>query len=126
MPGPYVPSMIASALIAAHDPDAKILAELAAGVLQMKALWEAPVALEDADAEAKRIASGGANGQVGVWSIHREPWRLRVEAPPALHNAQDLRTNTRGTLSLRHLLSITRADFDDDISTWDTSAVTTM
>jgi alkylation response protein AidB-like acyl-CoA dehydrogenase len=31
VPGPYVPSVIASALIAAHDPDAKLLAELAAG-----------------------------------------------------------------------------------------------
>ena len=31
VPGPYVPSVIAGALIAAHDPDAKILAELAAG-----------------------------------------------------------------------------------------------
>jgi alkylation response protein AidB-like acyl-CoA dehydrogenase len=31
VPGPYVPSAIASALISAHDPDAKILAELAAG-----------------------------------------------------------------------------------------------
>ena len=31
VPGPYVPSAIASALIAAHDPEAKILAELAAG-----------------------------------------------------------------------------------------------
>ena len=31
VPGPYVPSAIASALIAAHDPEAKVLAELAAG-----------------------------------------------------------------------------------------------
>ena len=31
VPGPYVPSVIASALIAAHDPEAKVLAELAAG-----------------------------------------------------------------------------------------------
>jgi len=31
VPGPYVPSVIASALIAVHDPDAKLLAELAAG-----------------------------------------------------------------------------------------------
>ena len=31
VPGPYVPSAVASALIAAHDPDAKLLAELAAG-----------------------------------------------------------------------------------------------
>lgn len=31
VPGPYVPSVIASALIAAHDPDAKVLAQLAAG-----------------------------------------------------------------------------------------------
>ena len=31
VPGPYVPSAIASALIAAHDPDTKLLAELAAG-----------------------------------------------------------------------------------------------
>ena len=30
-PGPFVPSAIASALISAHDPDAKILATLAAG-----------------------------------------------------------------------------------------------
>ncbi len=31
VPGPYVPSAIASALIATHDPDSKLLAELAAG-----------------------------------------------------------------------------------------------
>jgi alkylation response protein AidB-like acyl-CoA dehydrogenase len=31
VPGPYVPSAVASALIAAHDPDAKVLAELGAG-----------------------------------------------------------------------------------------------
>ncbi|KCG18752.1 acyl-CoA dehydrogenase FadE6 [Mycobacterium tuberculosis KT-0051] len=31
MPGPFVPSAIASALIAAHDPQAKVLAELATG-----------------------------------------------------------------------------------------------
>ncbi|AYE93908.1 acyl-CoA dehydrogenase [Mycobacterium paragordonae] len=31
VPGPFVPSAIASALIAAHDPDAKVLAELASG-----------------------------------------------------------------------------------------------
>jgi 3-oxochol-4-en-24-oyl-CoA dehydrogenase len=31
VPGPFVPSAIASALIAAHDPDAKLLAELASG-----------------------------------------------------------------------------------------------
>jgi alkylation response protein AidB-like acyl-CoA dehydrogenase len=31
VPGPFVPSAIASALISAHDPDAKILAELASG-----------------------------------------------------------------------------------------------
>jgi len=31
VPGPFVPSAIASALISAHDPDAKVLAELAAG-----------------------------------------------------------------------------------------------
>lgn len=31
VPGPYVPSVIASALIAAHDPDAKVLAGLASG-----------------------------------------------------------------------------------------------
>jgi 3-oxochol-4-en-24-oyl-CoA dehydrogenase len=31
VPGPFVPSAIASALIAAHDPDAKMLADLASG-----------------------------------------------------------------------------------------------
>ncbi|HTQ21716.1 acyl-CoA dehydrogenase [Mycobacterium sp.] len=31
IPGPFVPSAIASALISAHDPDAKVLAELASG-----------------------------------------------------------------------------------------------
>ncbi len=31
VPGPFVPSVIASALIAANDPDAKVLAELASG-----------------------------------------------------------------------------------------------
>lgn len=31
VPGPFVPSAIASALIAAHDPNAKVLAELASG-----------------------------------------------------------------------------------------------
>lgn len=31
VPGPFVPSAIASALIAAHDPDAAVLAELASG-----------------------------------------------------------------------------------------------
>lgn len=31
VPGPFAPSAIASALIAAHDPDAKVLAELASG-----------------------------------------------------------------------------------------------
>jgi len=31
VPGPFVPSAIAGALIAAHDPDAKVLAELASG-----------------------------------------------------------------------------------------------
>ncbi len=31
VPGPFVPSAIASALIAAHDPDCKVLAELASG-----------------------------------------------------------------------------------------------
>ncbi len=31
VPGPFVPSVIASALIAAHDPEAKTLAELASG-----------------------------------------------------------------------------------------------
>jgi alkylation response protein AidB-like acyl-CoA dehydrogenase len=31
VPGPYVPSAIASALIAAHDPETKLLGELAAG-----------------------------------------------------------------------------------------------
>ncbi len=33
VPGPFVPSVIASALIAAHDPDAKVLGQLAAGDL---------------------------------------------------------------------------------------------
>src|SRR5271163_499423 len=33
VPGPFVPSAIASALIAAHDPDAKVLADLASGAL---------------------------------------------------------------------------------------------
>jgi 3-oxochol-4-en-24-oyl-CoA dehydrogenase len=32
VPGPFVPSAIASALISAHDPDAKVLADLASGV----------------------------------------------------------------------------------------------
>src|SRR5690348_12700865 len=32
VPGPFVPSAIASALISAHDPDAKVLSELASGV----------------------------------------------------------------------------------------------
>ncbi|ULE34417.1 acyl-CoA dehydrogenase [Mycobacterium sp. IDR2000157661] len=31
VPGPFVPSAIASALIAAHDPDAKVLSDLASG-----------------------------------------------------------------------------------------------
>jgi alkylation response protein AidB-like acyl-CoA dehydrogenase len=31
VPGPFVPSVIASALIAAHDPDAKVLRDLASG-----------------------------------------------------------------------------------------------
>ncbi len=31
VPGPFVPSVIASALISAHDPDAKLLAQLASG-----------------------------------------------------------------------------------------------
>jgi alkylation response protein AidB-like acyl-CoA dehydrogenase len=31
VPGPFVPSAVASALIAAHDPDAKVLADLASG-----------------------------------------------------------------------------------------------
>ena len=31
VPGPFVPSAIASALISAHDPDAKLLADLASG-----------------------------------------------------------------------------------------------
>jgi alkylation response protein AidB-like acyl-CoA dehydrogenase len=31
VPGPFAPSVIASALISAHDPDAKVLAELASG-----------------------------------------------------------------------------------------------
>ena len=31
VPGPFVPSAIASALISAHDPEAKVLAELASG-----------------------------------------------------------------------------------------------
>src|SRR6476660_8542097 len=31
VPGPFVPSAIASALIAANDPDAKVLSELASG-----------------------------------------------------------------------------------------------
>lgn len=31
VPGPFVPSAIASALISAHDPDAKVLSELASG-----------------------------------------------------------------------------------------------
>src|SRR6201990_1083690 len=31
VPGPFVPSAIASALISAHNPDAKVLAELASG-----------------------------------------------------------------------------------------------
>ncbi|BBY58847.1 acyl-CoA dehydrogenase [Mycolicibacterium sarraceniae] len=33
VPGPFVPSAIASALISAHDPDAKLLSQLAAGEL---------------------------------------------------------------------------------------------
>ncbi|CAM3103089.1 acyl-CoA dehydrogenase [Mycobacterium intermedium] len=33
VPGPFVPSAIASALIAAHDPEAKVLAELASGAM---------------------------------------------------------------------------------------------
>jgi 3-oxochol-4-en-24-oyl-CoA dehydrogenase len=33
VPGPFVPSAIASALIAAHDPDAKVLADLASGAV---------------------------------------------------------------------------------------------
>ncbi|TGD89262.1 acyl-CoA dehydrogenase [Mycolicibacterium sp. CH28] len=33
VPGPFVPSAIASALIAAHDPDAKVLSQLASGAL---------------------------------------------------------------------------------------------
>src|SRR6201990_2475339 len=31
VPGPFVPSAIASALISAHDPDSRLLSELAAG-----------------------------------------------------------------------------------------------
>ncbi len=33
VPGPFVPSAIASALISAHDPDSKLLAELASGAV---------------------------------------------------------------------------------------------
>jgi 3-oxochol-4-en-24-oyl-CoA dehydrogenase len=33
VPGPFVPSAIASALIAAHDPESKVLAELASGAV---------------------------------------------------------------------------------------------
>jgi alkylation response protein AidB-like acyl-CoA dehydrogenase len=33
VPGPFVPSAIASALISAHDPDAKVLADLASGAV---------------------------------------------------------------------------------------------
>ncbi|MGB9224131.1 acyl-CoA dehydrogenase [Mycobacterium sp.] len=33
VPGPFVPSAIASALIAAHDPDSKLLADLASGAV---------------------------------------------------------------------------------------------
>lgn len=37
VPGPFVPSAIASALIAAHDPQAKVLAELATGAAAIAA-----------------------------------------------------------------------------------------
>lgn len=50
VPGPFVPSAIASALISAHDPDAKVLAELASGaVIASYALGSALTATRHGD-----------------------------------------------------------------------------
>jgi len=51
VPGPFVPSAIASALISAHDPDAKVLAELASGeAIAAYALESALTATRQGDA----------------------------------------------------------------------------
>jgi alkylation response protein AidB-like acyl-CoA dehydrogenase len=51
VPGPFVPSAIASALISAHDPDAKVLAELASGeAIAAYALESAMTATRQGDA----------------------------------------------------------------------------
>lgn len=42
VPGPFVPSAIASALIAAHDPKAEVLAELASGRPSAPTRWIRP------------------------------------------------------------------------------------
>ena len=51
VPGPFVPSAIASVLISAHDPDAKVLAELASGeAIAAYALESALTATRQGDA----------------------------------------------------------------------------
>src|ERR1700726_2043003 len=51
VPGPFVPSAIASALISAHDPDSKLLGDLASGaVIAAYALESSLTAIRQGDA----------------------------------------------------------------------------
>ena len=65
VPGPFVPSAIASALISAHDPDAKVLNDLASGtVIAAYALESGLTATRQGDAlvirgEARSVAAAG-------------------------------------------------------------------
>jgi 3-oxochol-4-en-24-oyl-CoA dehydrogenase len=65
VPGPFVPSAIASALISAHDPDAKMLGDLASGaVIAAYALESGLTATRQGDAlvirgEARSVAAAG-------------------------------------------------------------------
>jgi len=71
VPGPFVPSAIASALIAAHDPDYPLLAELAAGSSLPAVAWQEDATGEGAfgkDGELADPATVCAHGQ-GMLSL---------------------------------------------------------
>src|SRR3954463_9569108 len=106
VPGPFVPSAIASALISAHDPDAKLLNDLASGeVIAAYAIDSGLTATRHGDglvirgevravpAAARawglglRVGFAGGEGGVGLAAEHRnvEPVRSVDPLRPVAH-----------------------------------------
>ena len=82
VPGPFVPSAIASALISAHDPDAKLLNDLASGeVIAAYAIDSGLTATRHGDGlvirgEVRAVPAAGAGVGPGAAGRHRQRRRV--------------------------------------------------